>query len=140
MDQNNMSQQENTGAQPTEQVQNPYVQPAEQVSNPYMAPTNQQPAYQPPVVSDDVSMGEWMWTLLLSAIPIVNLIPLLVWAFSSSTKASKANFSRAVLLWMVICFCLSIILLILGFIFGISLGFKLVNDYLRSVAVIMALL
>ncbi|MDE6712761.1 MAG: hypothetical protein K2K20_03415 [Lachnospiraceae bacterium] len=140
MDQNNMSQQENTGGQPTEQVQNPYVQPAEQVQNPYMAPMNQQPAYQPPVFSEDVSMGEWMWTLLLVCIPFVNLIPLLFWAFSSSTKASKANFSKAVLLWMVICFCLSIVLVILGFIFGISLGFKLFNDYMRSVAVIMALM
>lgn len=144
MDQNNMSQQENTGAQPAEQAQNPYAQPAEQVQNPYMAPMNQETAYQPPVVSDDVSMGEWMWTLLLSAIPFVNLIPLLVWAFSSSTKASKANFSRAVLLWMVIGFCLSIVLAILVFVFGISLGFKLINDYMRSVAhstaVIMALM
>lgn len=131
MDQNNMSQQENTGAQPTEQVQNPYVQPAEQVQNPYMAPMNQQPAYQPPVVSDDVSMGEWMWTLFLACIPVVNLILLLVWAFDGSTKASKANFSKAMLLWMVICFCLVIILVIFGFIFGIVWF----SDYLTAICV-----
>lgn len=116
-----MSQRENTGAQPAEQVQNPYAQPAEQVQNPYMAPMNQQPAYQPPVESDDVSMGEWMWTTLLLVIPVVNFVLMLVWAFGGSTKPSKANLCKAILLWKVIIFCLTIVLVILGFFLGVGL-------------------
>lgn len=136
MDQNNMSQQENTGAQPAEQAQNPYVQPAEQVQNPYMAPMNQETAYQPPVVSDDVSMGEWMWTLLLLYIPIVNIILMLVWAFGGGTKASKANFCKAQLIWTLIFFCLYIIMIIAAFTLGISAA----NSLLHNAAVSMPLL
>lgn len=124
MDQNNMSPQENIGVQPAGQTQNPYTEPmqsAEQAPNPYLAPMQSQPAYQPPVESDDVSMGEWMWTILLLCIPIVNFIMLMVWAFGGSTKASKANYCKAQLLWMLIFFCLSIVLFILGIFVGVGL-------------------
>ena len=126
MDQNNMSQQENIGAQPTEQAQNPYMQPmqpqlAEQTQNPYMAPMQSQPAYEPPMESDDVSMGEWMWTILLLCIPVVNFILLIIWAFGGSTKASKANYCKAQLLWMLIFFCLSFVLTILAIFVGVGL-------------------
>ncbi len=123
MDQNNMYQPDNTGAQPTGQAQNPYMQPAGQGQNPYMAPVNQQPAYQPPVESDDVTMGEWMWTMLLLCIPIVNFILILVWAFGGGVKPSKANFCKAYLVWMLIGVGLSILLVI----FGTVLGAGLVN-------------
>ncbi|MDE6530578.1 MAG: hypothetical protein K2K96_07370 [Lachnospiraceae bacterium] len=133
MDQNNMSPQENIGAQPTEQAQNPYMQPmqsqsAEQAPNPYLAPIQSQPAYQPPVESDDVSMGEWMWTMLLLYIPVVNFIMLIVWAFAGGTKASKANYCKAQLLWMLIFFCLSFVLTILA----VFVGAGLFTSYIGS--------
>ncbi len=49
-----------------------------------------------------VSVGEWMLTMLIMVIPLVNLIMLLVWAFGSGTDRSKANWAKATLLWMVI--------------------------------------
>ncbi|WP_417689638.1 hypothetical protein [Pseudidiomarina sp.] len=52
--------------------------------------------------SSTVRLGEWMLTLFLTAIPVVNIIALLVWAFSSSTKPSKQNWARAILIWMLI--------------------------------------
>lgn len=61
-----------------------------------------------------VSLGNWMLTLLLTFIPLVNLIMLLVWAFSSSTPPSKANWAKAALLWMVIFFAISILLALFG--------------------------
>lgn len=76
---------------------------------------------QPPVFSEDVSMGEWMWTILLLGIPIVNIIMLIVWAFGGNANPSKANFCKAQLLWMLIFFCLSIVLFIAGFFLGISI-------------------
>lgn len=50
----------------------------------------------------DVSIGDWMVTLFLAAIPIVGLIMVLVWAFSGGTNPSKQNWARATLLWGVI--------------------------------------
>ena len=69
-----------------------------------------------------VSVGEWMLTLLLMVIPLVNLIMLFVWAFGSNTPKSKANWAKATLLWVLICTALSIVFVILfaGAIFAAS--------------------
>lgn len=61
-----------------------------------------------------ISVGNWMLTLFLTFIPLVNIIMLLVWAFSSSTPPSKANWAKAALLWMVIFFAISIVLTLIG--------------------------
>lgn len=61
-----------------------------------------------------ISVGNWMLTLFLTFIPLVNLIMLLVWAFSSSTPPSKANWAKAGLLWMVIFIVLSILAGLIG--------------------------
>lgn len=66
-----------------------------------------------------VSLGNWMLTLFLTFIPLVNIIMLLVWAFSSSTPPSKANWAKAALLWMVIIFVIGILLSVIG---GIGLA------------------
>lgn len=129
MDYNNRNLQENADAQPTEQAQNPYMQPSGQTQNSYVQPSGQaqnaytaqsQPASQPPVFSEDVSMGEWMWTILLLCIPIVNIILLIVWAFGGGTNPSKANYCKAQLLWMLIFCCLSIVLTIVGLFLSVS--------------------
>jgi hypothetical protein len=49
-----------------------------------------------------VSLGEWMVTMLITAIPLVNIIMLFVWGFGSNTNPSKANWAKAALIWMVI--------------------------------------
>ena len=63
---------------------------------------------------DIVSVGNWMLTLFLTAIPIVNIIMLIVWAVSSSTPASKSNWAKAALLWMLIAIVLGVILSVVG--------------------------
>lgn len=64
----------------------------------------------------DLSVGEWMLTIFLTAIPIVGIVLLFVWAFGSSTKISKANWAKAMLIWLVIgiAFYVIIFLVILG--------------------------
>jgi fatty acid desaturase len=47
--------------------------------------------------SKTVSMGEWVWTLILCAIPGVNIVMAFVWAFGGA-KPSKRNLFRAWLL------------------------------------------
>ncbi|GAB6120347.1 hypothetical protein [Dysgonomonas termitidis] len=49
-----------------------------------------------------VSVGEWLITMLIMIIPVVNFIMLFVWAFGSNTPESKANWAKAQLVWMVI--------------------------------------
>lgn len=49
-----------------------------------------------------VSIGDWIVTMILMCIPLVNFIMLLVWAFSSSTPVSKANWAKASLIFMII--------------------------------------
>lgn len=56
-----------------------------------------------------VSLGEWIITMLLMLIPVVNLIMLLVWTFSSSTNPSKANWAKASLLFVAVGIVLAII-------------------------------
>jgi hypothetical protein len=62
--------------------------------------------------SEDISLGEWMITLLLTYIPIVNIVMLFVWAFGSTTNPSKANWAKASLLWLLIGIVLAIILMV----------------------------
>jgi uncharacterized membrane protein YqjE len=63
-----------------------------------------------------ISVGEWVVAFILMAIPLVNLIVLLIWAFGSTNNPSKANWAKAALLFMVIAFALWFI--VLGSIFS----------------------
>ena len=49
-----------------------------------------------------VSFGKWMIVLLVMAIPVVNVVMLLVWAFGSRTNPSLANFCRALLIYLIL--------------------------------------
>lgn len=53
-----------------------------------------------------MSVGNWLITILLMAIPIVNVVLLFIWAFGSNTNVSKANWAKATLILFVILFCL----------------------------------
>ncbi|RHW37405.1 hypothetical protein D1B33_07610 [Lysinibacillus yapensis] len=55
----------------------------------------------------DISVLEWFATLILLSIPLVNLIFLFIWAFSS--EASKRNFSRATLLYILVSSVIAVI-------------------------------
>ena len=49
-----------------------------------------------------MTVGDWMITLLILAIPIVNIIMYLIWAFGSSGNMSRKTYCQAGLLWGVI--------------------------------------
>jgi hypothetical protein len=70
---------------------------------------------QPAPAEQPVSVGEWMLTIFLTMIPLVNIIMLFVWAFGSAANASKANWAKASLIWIGIAIVFYIILaLIIG--------------------------
>jgi glycopeptide antibiotics resistance protein len=53
-----------------------------------------------------ISLGEWIITFIVLAIPLVNIIMLFVWGFSSGTNPSKQNFCKATLIIYLVCFVL----------------------------------
>ncbi len=57
---------------------------------------------QPESTYRPLSTKDWMVTLLLSFIPLVNLIMYFVWAFSDDTHPSKKNWAKAALIWILI--------------------------------------
>jgi hypothetical protein len=48
------------------------------------------------------SVGDWIITLLIMSIPLVNFVVLIYWAVSSTTDPIKSNFAKAALIWIVI--------------------------------------
>lgn len=56
-----------------------------------------------------VRTGEWFVTMLIMAIPLVNIIMIFVWAFGSGAPASKANWAKATLIWLLITIVLYIL-------------------------------
>lgn len=71
----------------------------------------------PGTVRQDVSVGEWIVTFIITAIPLVGLIMLFVWAFGDGTNPSKQNWARAYLILALIMIVLGIIFMILFYSF-----------------------
>ena len=76
---------------------------------------------------DSTSTGQWVLTLFLVAIPIVGLILLFVWAFSSATAKSKQNWARANLVWMIIAIVITIVISVVATVMGVP-----VADYIQQ--------
>ena len=74
-------------------------------------PVKDSPQYTP------ISVGEWVITIIIIAIPIVGFIMLFVWGFGSNTQPSKANWAKATLIMIGISIVLSF--LFLGSLLGI---------------------
>ena len=106
-----------TQAQPAAAEQQTY-----QPRQTYTVPVSTPPAVQP------VSTAYYLWMMLLFAIPVVGLIVCLVTAFSGD-DTSRKNFSRAVLIWILVAIVLSIIVAIAIAAVGGSIMNILFNSY-----------
>ncbi|AGC69222.1 hypothetical protein Cst_c22620 [Thermoclostridium stercorarium subsp. stercorarium DSM 8532] len=49
-----------------------------------------------------LSVGEWMLVIFAMIIPVVNIVFMAKWAFSSEGNIHRRNFSRAAMLWLII--------------------------------------
>jgi DNA mismatch repair ATPase MutL len=56
-----------------------------------------------------MSLGDWIITMIIVAIPCVNIIMLFIWAFGHNTNTNKKNYSRATLIFMLISAVLGLI-------------------------------
>lgn len=62
------------------------------------------PEYKP------VSVGNWIITFIILAIPLVNLVMLIVWAVGGTTHPSKKTFAQAYFVLVGIAVCVAIAL------------------------------
>ena len=69
-----------------------------------------------------LSMGEWVLTLLIMAIPCVNIVMCCVWAFGKTGNLNRRNFCRAQLIFMAIGIVLSVIMVIFTLVTGLSMA------------------
>lgn len=67
---------------------------------------------QPRPQSSEVSFGEWFLTIFLTAIPLVGIVLLFVWAFGATTNPSKANWAKASLAWAAIAIVLYLLIFV----------------------------
>ncbi len=65
---------------------------------------------QPEKTEAPQSVTDWVITLFITYIPLVNIIMLLIWAFDSDTPLSKKNWAKARLIWVLIGIAISTII------------------------------
>lgn len=97
----------------------------EQYPNYSQPPQQQQYVSQQPM-APVMTMGNWIITMLIMCIPIVNLVMLIVWAASSTENPNRSNWAKAQLIFMVVGIVLYIILAgaIIGAVGGMAGAFE----------------
>ena len=69
-----------------------------------------------------MTVADWMITLLVLWLPVINVIMYIVWALDTAGNPNRRNFCRASLLWFAIMMILSILVVVvmamLGLVFG----------------------
>ena len=61
-----------------------------------------------------LTVGEWFATLFILALPLVNIVMYLYWAFADGVNLNKRNFCRASLLWAAVAFGIAAIIVVFG--------------------------
>ena len=61
-----------------------------------------------------MSVVDWMLTLLILAIPLLNIVMYLYWAFSNSGNVNRKNFCIAALIWLLILCGIGLIIAVIG--------------------------
>ncbi len=87
----------------------------ENVNQPPEQNVQQQQLQNPP----PVTLGDWIITFIIMAIPIVNIVMLFVWGFGNANP-SKANWAKASLIFMLIAF---VIYFIIAVVIGVGFAF-----------------
>jgi hypothetical protein len=76
-----------------------------------------------------ISVGSWMGMMFVTAIPLIGLIMVLVWAFAGENDSRK-NYYRAILSWVlilvVLCVALGVVLTHFG---GMPAVQKFIEDH-----------
>jgi hypothetical protein len=60
-----------------------------------------------------MTVGDWMVTILILAIPLVNIVMYLYWALSSSGNINRKTFCQATLIWVLIMLGIGVIVVVI---------------------------
>ena len=60
-----------------------------------------------------ISVRSWMWMMFVTAIPLIGVIMIFVWAFTGENESRK-NYYRAILMWCLLLVVLIVILAAMG--------------------------
>jgi uncharacterized membrane protein len=76
-----------------------------------------------------ISVGSWMGMMFVTAIPVVGLLMILVWAFTGENESRK-NYFRAILAWILIfvAACVALVL-VFGWLGGEPALQKTIQDH-----------
>lgn len=58
-----------------------------------------------------ISTSDWMITVFIVSLPLIGIIMLFVWAFSDNVPETKANWAKAMLLWILIFIILTAVMM-----------------------------
>lgn len=75
-----------------------------------------------PIDSQPMSVKDWVLTLIILALPVVNLVMLLVWAFGSAGNINRKNYCLASLIMIAIAMALSLCFFVLAALVGAVAG------------------
>lgn len=70
-------------------------------------------------MDDEMTLGQWILTLVLTCIPCVNIVMLLIWAFGSGQYISRKRWAQAQL---IICAVVVVLYFIMAAIFGAAIA------------------
>ena len=73
--------------------------------------------------SDSMTVGDWLITMLILIIPIVNIVMLFIWGFGNPDP--RRNYARASLIWMAI----GIVLMLIFYGVFFAFIFSSLNSY-----------
>jgi len=62
-----------------------------------------------------MSVGDWIITFIVMAVPLVNIVMLFVWAFSSNTNINRVNWAKASLIMLAAVFVFYILVIVVLF-------------------------
>ncbi|MFA5449175.1 MAG: hypothetical protein WC292_01885 [Clostridia bacterium] len=78
-----------------------------------------------------VKTGQWIWILIVSSIPLVNLIAFFYWAFDSTVLPTKKYYARGILSIALISILLAAVAVIVA-VFVFSYNFDAILKYFWS--------
>lgn len=66
-----------------------------------------------PDLAQPLTTGQYMLMDLLMAVPVVNLVMLIVWGFSEASNINRKNWARSRLIWLGIGLGISILVMLI---------------------------
>ena len=78
--------------------------------------------------SNYVSVGTWMWMMFVTAIPVIGVIMVFVWAFTGENQSRK-NYYRAILAWVLVLVLLTVAIVALS---GAAVNWPAIQKHLHD--------